>query len=116
MKVFAATVIILAVMVLFIGVNRTFILETAENLSGHLDIISESAEKAEKISAAEEYWKKIRGRASLSVSYGTIEEIDRGFIGLKSFTDKDREADFERELLLFRDTIEKMSRLERVFK
>lgn len=114
MKVFAATVIILTIMLVFIGVNRAFILETAENLSEHLDQITESTEKLNAIHTAEEYWEKIRRRASLSVSRDVIEEIDRRFVGLKAFTDEDRKADFECELLLFRDTIKKMSRLEHI--
>lgn len=116
MKVFAATIIILALMLILIVANRCFILSVAKELNDHLDVISSTESKAESILKAETYWKRVRFRASLSVSNSVLEEIDRRFVGLKAFTDKDRVADFECELLLFRDTIKKMSRLEKICK
>lgn len=116
MKVFAATLIILTLMLFLIVVNRSFILSVAGELNSRLDGIGASLDKNEKIREAEEYWKDVRFRASLSVSNSVLEEIDRRFVGLKAFTDKDRAADFECELLLFRDTIKKMSRLEKFIK
>ena len=112
MKVFAATIIILGIMLVFIGVNRAFVLSVAKNLSEHLDDITESTEKLDAIHVAQEYWERIRRRVSLSVNRNVIEEIDRRFVGLKSFTDKEREADFECELRLLRDALDKMKRNE----
>ena len=116
MKVFAATLIILFFMLLFIFVNRAFILSVASDLNERLDVIETSNDKIGSINEAEKYWKRVRLRASLSVSREIIEDVDRRFVGLKSYTDKDRAADFKCELLLFRDVIKKMIRLERVIK
>ena len=116
MKVFAATLIILFFMLLFIFVNRAFILSVASDLNERLDVIETSNDKIGSINEAEKYWKRVRLRASLSVSHEIIEDVDRRFVGLKSYTEKDRAADFQCELLLFRDVIKKMIRLERVIK
>ena len=116
MKVFAATLIILMLMLVMIAANRSFILSVARDLGEHLDTIARSADKLGSIAEAEQYWKRVRLRTSLSVSHEIIEDVDRRFVGLKSYTDKDRAADFKCELLLFRDVIKKMIRLERVIK
>ncbi len=116
MRVFAATLIILFFMLLLIVINRTFILSVARDLDEHLDVIATSKDKLESIEKAEKYWKRVRFRTSLSVSHGIVEEIDRHFVGLKAYTDKDRAADFKCELLLFRDVLKKMSRLEKLMK
>ena len=116
MKVFAATLIILFFMLLLIFVNRAFILSVAKGLNEHLNAIETSNDKIGSINEAEKYWKRVRLRTSLSVSHEIVEDVDRRFVGLKSYTDKDRAADFKCELLLFRDVIKKMIRLERVIK
>ena len=116
MKVFAATLIILFLMLILIVVNRAFILSIAKDLGEHLDVIVTSENKLADIRKAEKYWKRVRFRASLSVSHDVVEEIDRRFVGLKSYTAKDRAADFECELLLFEDVLKKMSRLEKFIK
>ncbi len=114
MKVFAATLIILALMLLLIFINRSFILSVAKDLGEHLDVIEAGENRTENILEAEKYWKRMRFRASLSVNHNIVEEIDRRFVGLKAFSGKDRAADFEYELLLFRDAIKKMGRLEKL--
>ena len=116
MKVFAATLVILFLMLLLIVVNRAFILSVAKDLGEHLDVIAKSTDKLESIKEAEKYWKRVRFRTSLSISHEIVEDVDRRFVGLKAYTDKDRAADFECELLLFRDVLKKMSRLERFIK
>ncbi len=116
MKVFTVTVIILTLMIIGIGVNRSFILTVSQELYGYLDRIESTADKYSKITEAEEYWERNRFGASLSVSHEIVEEIDRRFIGIKAFCETGREADFKCEIQLFRDGIKKMSRLERFIK
>ncbi len=116
MKVFVATLIILALMLFLIVMNRSFILSVAKELGEHLDMIATSNDKIESIEKAEKYWKRVRFRTSLSISHEIVEDVDRRFVGLKAYTDKDRAADFECELLLFADVLKKMSRLERFIK
>lgn len=116
MKVFAATLIILALMLFLIAVNRSFILSVTKDLAEHLDTIAKSSDKIQSIKEAEKYWKRVRFRTSLSISHEIVEDVDRRFVGLKAYTDKDRAADFECELLLFADVLKKMSRLERFIK
>ncbi len=115
MKTFIISTVIFAVMISMIIFNYIYINNAADRLERlAADIIPDSKVLEESVGALEDYWEESKSRIDLTSNHTIINNIGIKIANIRLFADKGDNLQLTKELLLLKEEIKELRRLERL--
>ncbi len=114
MKSFIFTLIIFALLITLIVVNRNYIEKTTNEMKDITERIIASPKNCENdLEKLYNIWEKNKKMMSLTTSYNNIGDISNKLSSVKSYYESGYEIGFLRELVTLKEAIFEISRLEK---
>jgi len=115
LKTFIISTVIFAVMISMIIFNYIYINNSADRLEELTSaIIPDSGDLEERVKVLEDYWEDNKVRIGLVSNHTIINNIGIKIANIRLFTDKGDDFCLAKELILLKEDIKELRRLERL--